>query len=355
MHAVNQDIPHGPGLFAVTRADAHRTADPFVTNVRKLAGKDRPPGSVVIAAATWLLVLLDAGLFYVSFDAQYTAIFAVKNASVPSMIEAAMLDAGMVILSALGIGLAIRGKASRAERTLIVACALASAGMNYAAADAASWRSVAAYVAAPVFLAVITDRVISVIRRHVLPDDTESAWKWLGRAVLAALRLAGIITLYALRTALAPAQTLKGLRQMTLDAAPLPGTLEITAGTAERELTAARQLPAGVFFRPHGGSTPHLILDHAGQLALCTGCPQDVPDDEEPPQFASKREAFEWHYRRHPQFGNRQAMSQVAKEIAAKVDLQWGTARTYAAAILAADAISDAMDATRECDEEAQR
>jgi hypothetical protein len=43
------------------------------------------------------------------------------------------------------------------------------------------------------------------------------------------------------------------------------------------------------------------------------------------------------------------------KEIAAKVDLQWGTARTYAAAILAADAISDAMDATRECDEEAQR
>ena len=35
--------------------------------------------------------------------------------------------------------------------------------------------------------------------------------------------------------------------------------------------------------------------------------------------------------------------------------LQWGTARTYAAAILAADAISDAMDAARELDEEAQR
>jgi hypothetical protein len=48
-------------------------------------------------------------------------------------------------------------------------------------------------------------------------------------------------------------------------------------------------------------------------------------------------------------------MSQVAKEIAAKVDLQWGTARTYAAAILAADAISDAMDAARACDEEASR
>jgi hypothetical protein len=41
MHAVNQDIPDGPGLFAVTRAGANGTADPFVTNVRKLAGKDR--------------------------------------------------------------------------------------------------------------------------------------------------------------------------------------------------------------------------------------------------------------------------------------------------------------------------
>ena len=37
-------------------------------------------------------------------------------------------------------------------------------------------------------------------------------------------------TLYALRTALAPAQTLKGLRRMVLDAAPVPGIIEITAG-----------------------------------------------------------------------------------------------------------------------------
>jgi hypothetical protein len=42
--------------------------------------------------------------------------------------------------------------------------------MNLAAADPASWRSVA-YVAAPVFLAVITDRVIAEIRQHVLPLD----------------------------------------------------------------------------------------------------------------------------------------------------------------------------------------
>ena len=107
-----------------------------------------------------------------------------------------------------------------------------------------------------------------------------------------------------------------------------------------------------MYFRAHGGITPHLTLDHVGQLVLCTACPQDVRDDEEPPEFGSKREAFEWHYRRHPQFGDQQAMSQVARVVGETVGLQWGTSRTYAAAILAADAISDAMDAAR--DEEAQ-
>jgi hypothetical protein len=47
-------------------------------------------------------------------------------------------------------------------------------------------------------------------------------------------------------------------------------------------------------------------------------------------------------------------MSQAARLVGERVGLQWGTARTYAASILAADAISEAMDAARECDEEAQ-
>ena len=174
--------PRGPGLFEVVRADGERA----ITNVRRLAGFDRTPGSRVIAFATWLLVLLGAGLMYVSFQAQYTYIYAVKHVSVASAIEAAMLDAGMIILSALGIGLALAGKPSKAERFLIMVCAGLSAFMNYAAADTASWRSVVAYVAAPVFLAVIVDRVISVIRRHVLPMDAESAWVPLGRGLRAA-------------------------------------------------------------------------------------------------------------------------------------------------------------------------
>jgi hypothetical protein len=102
-------------------------------------------------------------------------------------------------------------------------CAGASAGMNLAAADPASWRSVAAYVAAPVFLAVITDRVIAVIRQHVPPLDAESAWAPLGRAAVEGLHLAAVVALYLLRIVLAPASTLRGLRQMVLDATPIPG------------------------------------------------------------------------------------------------------------------------------------
>jgi hypothetical protein len=210
--AAAADDPRGPGLFEVVRADGERA----LTNVRRLAGFDRTPGSRVIAFATWLLVFLGAGLMYVSFAAQYQYIFAVKQVDAASAIEAAMLDAGMIILSALGIGLALAGKASKAERVLIMACAGLSAFMNYAAADTASWRSVVAYVAAPVFLAVIVDRVISVIRRHVLPLDAESAWVPLGRATIAAARLAALVLLYLLRFVLAPPSTGAGLRRVVL-------------------------------------------------------------------------------------------------------------------------------------------
>ena len=42
----------GPGLFAVDSGEPDRK---FITNVRRLAGTDRPPGSALIAAAVWLL------------------------------------------------------------------------------------------------------------------------------------------------------------------------------------------------------------------------------------------------------------------------------------------------------------
>jgi hypothetical protein len=222
-----------------------------------------------------------------------------------------MLDAGMVILSGLSLGLARQGKPSRAERVLIQLCAAGSAAMNYLAADDASPRSVIVFTAAPVFAAIITDRVVSVVRRHALGITEESAWRGLGRAMLSILRATGLLALYWLRFVLAPKETAAGVRQMVLDAAPLPGTAMIKMIKAEPE-------------------TPQ------------------ITDGEEPPEFASKREAFEWHYRRHPRFGDRQALSQVAKEIGERTGLQWGTARTYALQVTAADAISDAMDAARE-------
>jgi hypothetical protein len=266
-----------------------------VTSIGRLAGAGRIPGSRVIAFATWLLALLGAGLMYVSFDAQYTFIFAQKGNSAASLIEAAMLDAGMVILSALGIGLARAGQPSRSIRLLIMICAGASAGMNFAAADPSSWRSAAAYVAAPVFLAVITDRVIAVIRQHVLPLETESAWASPGRAAVAGLRLAAVVALYLLRTVLAPASTLRGLRQMVLDAAPVHG------------MTGVRRT----------GDEPLPCPDQdAGQVM--TG-------------FGTKKAAFLCYYRAHPEYGNRSAAGRVAAELAPLADLQAGTGRTYIA------------------------
>jgi len=294
----------GPGLFAIETSDGGEPRR-VITNVRRLAGTERPPGSGLIMLATWLLAILAAGLLYVSFDAQYRYIFAVKNTAIPAMIEAAMLDAGMIILSALGIGLAMRGKASKAERFLIMICAAASAGMNFAAADPASWRSVLAYTAAPVFLAIITDRVISVIRRHVLPGDTESAWAWLGRAAIGAARLAALVALYALRTVLAPAETAKGLRRMVLDAAPVPGMIQATRTPAV------------------SGPDEHDDDGQAGQ--------DEQRGDEAAVEFATKKQAFLSRYRGHPQYGIREAAGRVAAELAPLAGLQAGTGRTYIA------------------------
>jgi len=294
--AAADPVPRGPGLFAVDR-DGGETV---ITNIRRLAGFDRAPGSRVVAFATWLLVFLGAGLMYVSFQAQFTYIFAVKHVSIASAIEAAMLDAGMVILSALGIGLALAGKPSRAERFLIMACAGLSAFMNYAAADAASWRSVVAYVAAPVFLAVIVDRVISVIRRHVLPVDAESAWVPLGRGLRAMAGRGGVVLLYSLRFTLAPRSTASGLRRWVLVATPLP------------EASAPRRVP------------------------LASGDVPEIDPVTEPPELAgvSKKARLTWWYRQDPDYGNRAAAAVAAKRLAPKVELSEGTARAYLGAIL---------------------
>ena len=270
--------PRGPGLFEVLGANGER----FVTNVRRIAGTERTPGSALIAVAAWLLAALGGGLLFVSFTGQFQYIFLARHQSDASLIEALMFDVGMIIFSLLALGLARAGKPARTERTLIIACSFGSAGMNYAAADTASPRSVIAFTAAPVFLAIVVDRVIAVIRRHVLGDEETSAWSALGNAVVAAMRLAGLVLLYSLRFTLAAPATAKGLRQMVLNAAPLP------------EL-------------PESGSPEVRSI--------------------EPP--ATKKAALLALYRAHPQYGIRDMASKVAAELAPQVDLSPGTARTY--------------------------
>ena len=182
----------GPGLPWITRDGGVRP----IAGVRRRAGTGRAPGSVLIAVAAWLLALIGGGALFVSFSAQYAYILAVRRQDAASVIEALLLDLLMIVFTLLALGLSRAGKSARAERALILACAAASAYMNMSAADVASPRSVAAYAVAPVALAVVVDRVVAVIRRHVLADREPSAWSTVGRAAAAAARIAGLVLLY---------------------------------------------------------------------------------------------------------------------------------------------------------------
>ena len=288
------NLPRGPGLFEVGRVNGQRV----VTNVRRIAGGERAPGSVLIGCAAWLLALVGAGALYVSFSAQRQYVFGARHQDAASIIEAVLLDVLLIVFTLLALGLSRAGKSSRTERALILACAIASAYMNVSDADTASPRSVVAYAVAPVALAVVVDRVVAVIRRHVLGVDEASAWTALGRAVVAVVRHSGVVLLYSLRFALAPPSTAKGLRRWVLVVTPLPA--------AEKPEKSERQ---------------------------------DNEDDEtrEPPELegASKRARLAWWYERDAAYGDRSAAAAAAKRIAPHVDLGEGTARAYIGQILA--------------------
>ena len=264
------------GLPRITRDDGER----LTSGAGRRADTRRAPGSVLIAVAAWLLALIGGGAMFVSFSAQYAYIFAVRRQDAASVIEALLLDALMITFTLLALGLSRAGKSARAERILVLACAAASSYMNVSATDVASPRSVAAYAVAPVALAVVVDRVVAVIRRHVLADEEPSAWSTIGRAAATAAGIAGLVLLYCLRLALAAPETARGLRRIVLNAAPLP---------------ALPGMPASATTGPP--RTKKAIL-----LAL---------------------------YRAHPDYGDRGTASRVAAELAPQAGLQAGTARTY--------------------------
>ncbi len=191
-----------------------------------LAKAARRPGARLIWASTAGLAVLALATFYVSFRAQFTFMFAVKHQDLPALIEALIADVAMVVCSLLALGMACAGQSAKVARLLVVVFAGLSAGMNYLAADVTSFRSVAVYVMPPAVFAVCTDQTVAVIRRHGLGIAEDSAWAVLGRVVLAAVRLAGVVVLYGLRVVLDPAETARGLRRMVLAAAPIPETTE---------------------------------------------------------------------------------------------------------------------------------
>ena len=266
-----------PGLYDIRSGRIHRNDDGTLDADTTVHVKPRrPPGARLIGGAGWLLAALAAGVLGVSYAGQFAYIYAARHQVIPANIEAGMFDVGMVIFALLGLGLALASRPARVERALVMVCAFGSAAMNYAAADTTSPRSVLAYVAPPLFLAAVVDRVIAVVRRHRIGDTETSPWAPLGRAALTAARAGGLTLLYGLRLTLDPPATARGLRQFVLDAAPLPA--------------------------PPGG----------------------------PPAIGmSKKARLLAAYRDHPGYGDRTAVARIARELAPDADLQEGTARTY--------------------------
>jgi Protein of unknown function (DUF2637) len=180
---------------------------------RNAEARERRPGRVPIGIAASLLTVIALGLFEVSVAAQYQYLLPARHGErIPAATLAGALDALMITFSLLAYGMSRAGKPAPVERALIMGCAVASAGMNLAEANVASPRSVAAYVAAPVALAVTIDRLVAVVYRFYTGRPQRSAWAGLRR-----------VALYVLRFCMDPLPTVKGVRQMTLAAAPVPG------------------------------------------------------------------------------------------------------------------------------------
>jgi hypothetical protein len=247
--------PDGQGIVPALRP-VHGEGSPTAASTRQRS-TGRRPGSVLIAVATGLLFLLGVGLFAVSLDAQYRYVFHAKHQSAASWIEALALDVGMVIFSLLALGLARAGKPARVERVLITACAAASGVMNFAAANDTSLKSVLAYVMPPVFLAVVADRVVSVVRRHALGDDERSPWLAAGTAVL-----------YALRLALALPSTVAGLRRWLLLKTPLPASGAPAVASAPRpKAIGGKRGPSGSRAESKTARFLALVAERHGPLA----------------------------------------------------------------------------------------
>jgi hypothetical protein len=150
--------------------------------------------------------------------------------------------------------------------------------MNYEAANTYTAHDISVYVLPPIAFAIVTDLVISVVRRFYYGVEEGSPWAALGRFLARTARLVGLVVLYLLRFALDRRGTFDGLRQAVLNAAPLPDI------------------------------------------------PAPEPDDR---GSRSKKALLLDAYRKHPLYGHRDKISKVAAELCDAAGLRPGTARTY--------------------------
>lgn len=259
----------------------------------------KTPGSWLVASATWLLMLLDGGLFYVSFAAQYSFIYADKHNVSASLIEAASADAGLMIVSLLGLGLARQGKNSKAARTLVVFFAGLSALMNFSAVADGSLREILIYVAPAIVIAVITDVVISTVRRIWLGTDEHSIWSAVGK-------VAGKGALYTLRFILAPLSTPAGLRRYVLEIAPLPEAPVKATTVIDLQPVA----PIAAPLDEDQAATPRKPASHRKPVAA-----KAAPRAIAAPKGETKKDRLLAIYRSHANYGDRAKAAQVAKDL----------------------------------------
>jgi len=265
--------------------------------------REAQPGSRLIGWALGLLFILGLGLLAVSYAAQFRYVMTERHQEVASAIEAGALDVGLCVLSLLALGLARKGLPATVERTLIVIVALSSALMNVAASPSASPRAVLAFAMPPVFLAVVVDRTVTTIRRHVLGmQEGPSPWA-----------VAGRIGLYALRFTLAAPSTAKGLRRHVLNLTPMPDTAR-----AEVAAPVVAALPAGPA-SPGSAAIQRPEMKPQAKIRATAGRAES--------KTARLIAAYEALDGTDPRYGDRSKTSQLAKELGEKTGMQWGSAR----------------------------
>ena len=181
-----------------------------------------------LAGATAALGILAAAAAVVSFEAQYTMIYAARGNSAIAGLEAAIPDTAAVVFACLGIALALHGKRAIRARVLNVASVATSVTMNALAAGP-GWRDWAIWIMPPVAYALASDTLIGVVRAHAIAQQRETGEALADDDATPLAVLTGVL-LWVLRLALAPASTLTGFRGWVLDECPVaPGRRAIIA------------------------------------------------------------------------------------------------------------------------------